>query len=146
MDSRLRGNDRRGGGNDRWGKLPKLLTLLVIAFAGLFCVTPILANAANDLNGDGYPDIVFSNELNGTNRNINSYIYWGASTGPYSTKTELPTSGGTTSSIIDLNNDGYLDIVFSNVYNGTSYNINSYIYWGASAGPYSTKTDLATSG
>ncbi|KJJ84604.1 secreted protein, partial [Candidatus Omnitrophus magneticus] len=56
MDSRLRGNDRRGGGNDRWGKLPKLLTLLVIAFAGLFCVTPILANAANDLNGDGYPD------------------------------------------------------------------------------------------
>ncbi|KJJ83406.1 secreted protein, partial [Candidatus Omnitrophus magneticus] len=64
----------------------KSITVLVMVYAGLFCVTPILANAASDLNGDGYPDIVFSNFTNGSNVNINSYIYWGGATGPYSTK------------------------------------------------------------
>ncbi|KJJ84676.1 hypothetical protein OMAG_001456, partial [Candidatus Omnitrophus magneticus] len=103
-------------------------------------------NSIADLNTDGYPDIVFSNYHNGSTRNINSYIYWGASSGPYSTKTELATIGATGNSIADLNNDGYLDIVFSNNWNDTSGNINSYIYWGAATGPYSTKTELATSG
>ncbi|MFQ6071757.1 MAG: FG-GAP repeat domain-containing protein, partial [Methanosarcinales archaeon] len=99
-----------------------------------------------DLNNNGYLDIVFSNNNNGATWNINSYIYWGSADGFSSgNKTELPTQGAGDNSIADLNNDGYLDIVFSNAYNGVTHNINSYIYWGSASG-YSSgnKTELPT--
>ncbi|MFC2149557.1 FG-GAP-like repeat-containing protein [Candidatus Auribacterota bacterium] len=95
---------------------------------------------------DGYPDIVFSNNHDGPSAITNSYIYWGSETGPDMTKTELPTQGAEGSSVADLNNDGYLDIVFSNVSNGDSVDINSYIYWGAATAPYTTKTEMSTHG
>jgi len=99
-----------------------------------------------DLNKDGYQDIVFSNYYNGSSYNINSYVYWGDASNSYTSKTNLATQGAFKSALSDLNNDGYVDIVFANYYNGTSYNINSYVYWGAETNPYTTKTDLATSG
>ena len=101
-----------------------------------------------DLNNDGYLDIVFSNYHDSSSYNTNSYIYWG-SAGGYSivNRTGLPTIGTAVNSIADLNGDGYFDIVFCNQYDGSSYNINSYIYWG-SAGGYSpaNRTDLPTNG
>jgi len=103
-------------------------------------------NTVADLNSDGYLDIVFSNSYDGSSYNINSYIYWGAATNPYSSKTMLPTSGAQGNSVADLNKDGYLDVVFANRFDGSSYNINSYIYWGGASDPYSSKTELLTSG
>ncbi|MFQ6073277.1 MAG: FG-GAP repeat domain-containing protein, partial [Methanosarcinales archaeon] len=103
---------------------------------------------ALDLNKDGYSDLVFSNAYNGATRNINSYIYWGSASG-YSSgnKTELPTHRAHGKSIADLNNDGYLDIVFSNLQNDATYNLNSYIYWGSESGFSSgNKTELPTIG
>ena len=35
---------------------------------------------------------------------------------------------------LDLNGDGYLDLVFGNRFNGVSSNLNSYIYWGSKTG------------
>ncbi len=104
-------------------------------------------NSIADLNKDGYPDIVFSNHYDGKKYDINSYIYWGSSTG-FSTRsrTELPTIGAAGNSIADLNNDGYLDIVFSNYWNGKTYNINSYIYWGGAVFSSQNKTELPTQG
>ncbi len=103
-------------------------------------------NSIADLNGDGYLDIVFSNYYNGSSYNLNAYIYWGNSSASYSTKTELPTNGGVSSSVADLNKDGYMDIIFSNNYSNGSNNVNSYIYWGNSSASYTTKTELGTVG
>ena len=103
-------------------------------------------NTVADLNSDGHLDIIFSNFSNGTTNNINSYIYWGDSSNTYSSKTELATKGSFSCSVGDLNKDGYLDLVFSNAYDGTSYNVNSYIYWGDFSNTYSSKTELATHG
>ena len=105
-------------------------------------------NSVADLNGDGFLDIVFSNNYNGTTHNTNSFIYWGSVTGFLSSnRTELPTHGARGNSVSDLNGDGFLDIVFSNLYDGTSVNTNSFIYWGAASGfSSSNRTELPTHG
>jgi hypothetical protein len=107
-----------------------------------------MGNSIVDLNNDGYLDIVFSHNHNDSTHNINSYIYWGSSTGfSNQGKTELATRGARGNSIADLNNDGYLDIVFSNHNNDSTRNINSYIYWGSAPGFSDTdKTELSTRG
>lgn len=127
-----------------WGKANGFSTAnrtsLPTAGANYVCV--------DDLNKDGYKDIVFANNYNGTSRKIDSMIYWGGSTG-YSTsnRTLLPTIGAYTCAIADLNKDGYKEVVFSNYYDGTSYAVDSYIYWNRS-GVFATsdKTLLPTIG
>ena len=102
-----------------------------------------------DLNNDGNLDLVFSNGGDGKTYKINSYIYWGSKIAKdyfsASNRAELPTVGARGNSPADLNDDGYPDIVFCNMVDGSKYPVNSYIYWG-SAGPYSTanRTDLPT--
>ncbi len=105
-----------------------------------------MGNAVGDLNQDGYVDIVFSHYRNNSSYNINSYIYWGSDTGfDASNKAELPTSGAHDASIEDLDNDGYLDLVFSNSNNGSTHVVNSYIYWGSSTGySASNRAELST--
>ena len=95
-----------------------------------------------DLDGNGYLDIVYSNNHDMSNNLLlNSYIYWGSTSGfKASKKTELPTRGAAGISVADLNKDGNLDLVFSNVRDGSTWKINSYIYWGSSAGAYSPKS------
>lgn len=105
--------------------------------------------AIADLNKDTYLDVVFSNNHDmGNNRVLNSYIYWGGASGYKATnKAELPTIGASGVSAADLNADGYLDLVFSNHTNGTTWQLNSYIYWGSKPGFINTnKTELPTIG
>ena len=104
-------------------------------------------NTIADLNRDGYLDIIFSNNYDGTTKKINSFIYWGGPGGfSASKRTELPTLGAAGDAVADLNGDGYLDIVFSNYTDGTSVAVSSYIYWGSATG-FSTakRTSLPTS-
>jgi hypothetical protein len=115
-------------------------------------------NAVADLDEDGYLDIVFSNVGGGIGpvpdpNGVNSYIYWGSSQGySASNRTELPTNGSTGCSVADLDDDGSLDIVFSNYVTTTFpyyYEIDSYIYWGDSSRTgYSaaSRTELPTVG
>ena len=103
--------------------------------------------SVGDLNGDGHDDIVMAMYYDDgtTSHSINSIIYWGAASNPYSTTTDLPTHGAYASEIADLNQDGYLDIVFANNYEQSANNANSVIYWGSPAGDFVTSTNLVTS-
>jgi len=110
-----------------------------------------IANVVADLNNDGYTDIVFANERDDSNPVdyfIDSYIYWGSASGlSSSNRQDLPTVGARAVATADLDNDGYLDLVFANTWNGNDYIINSYIYWGSASGPSTLNyTELPTMG
>jgi len=115
--------------------------------------TPIPTQGARDisiadLNDDTYPDLVISNGSNGTSTAISSFIYWGGPSGyDPANRTELPTNGARGNAVYDLDNDGYLDIVFANHENNGAHNIDSYIYWGSETGHASDLyTGLPTQG
>ena len=112
-------------------------------------------NAIADLNSDGYLDIVFANkyDISTVSQSTSSYIYWGSDSG-YSTtnRSGLETHGAYGVTVGDINEDGNIDIVFSNCCTGNNkvfdYTINSYIYWGANDGVYSStnRSELPTNG
>ena len=87
---------------------------------------------AGDLNGDGYPELVFSN-LRATNEmSVLSYIYWSREGRfVFGDHTQLATPGALANAIGDVNHDGLPDVVFFNdegcFRDGPS---TSYIYWG----------------
>ena len=88
-----------------------------------------------DLDGDGYIDLVFGSHFNLATYVLDSYIYWGSSTGySVASRTALPTIGAAGIGIADLDVDGKLDIFISNFWDGVTVFQNSYIYWGSVAG------------
>ena len=101
-----------------------------------------------DLDGDGNPDLVFANYYDGSHA-IDSYIYYGTSTG-YSTtlREDLATQGTLNVLIADLDDDGYDDLTFGGYYNGGwGKTASTLVYWNSSAGFLSTnKTALGTRG
>lgn len=112
--------------------------------------------AIADLNKDGVLDIVLPNKqgtyppAGGFTFNIPSYIYYGQKTGDSvyyndAGRDSLETHGAYCVSVGDIDKNGWLDIVFSNVHDGASYNIKSYIYFGSSSG-FTSRTDLPTCG
>jgi len=100
--------------------------------------------AAQDLNNDGYPELVIANTFNGTTMKLNAYIYWGSAQG-YSVgrRTELPTLGARQVKIGDFNKDGFADLAFAQQGDvgdnpragyGSVDNRTSYVYWGGKDG------------
>ncbi len=100
-----------------------------------------------DLNADGYDDVVLPSYYNG-GFNLDSTVYYGSASGPStSDATDLPTKGAMEPLLVDLDQDGYGDIVFSNARSNATYSVDSVIFWGASTGFSSvSKTELETAG
>ena len=68
-----------------------------------------------DLNGDGYPEIVFCNFIHNYSVHMNAYIYWGGPGGYQpERRTELPTLLASGVAAGDFNGDGYVDLAFAN--------------------------------
>lgn len=110
-----------------------------------------------DVNKDGFPDILIANYNGQLKRNLETFIYWGDQTGHYNEndRTGLPGYSPISNMVIDLNGDGYNDIVAfnhskSNHYSGMSpigaiHGVGSYIYWGSEDGWNVDRRDLIPS-
>jgi hypothetical protein len=113
---------------------------------------------SSDLNGDGISELLFANYWNGSTPVFNGgWIYWGQGTPTAPSwsagqRTDLPTLGSAGAAVADLNGDGRPEVIFANHRSNSTFNVNSYIYWGQAGGPYgvqyspSARTDLPTIG
>lgn len=88
------------------------------------------ACAVDDLNCDGFKDIVFANSIGG-----NSVIYGGSPNG-YSENARclLPTCNATGCAVGDFDGDGFKDVVFANRKNAMTYDVDSFVYFGGKNG------------
>ncbi|MEJ1972435.1 MAG: VCBS repeat-containing protein [Lacunisphaera sp.] len=84
-----------------------------------------------DLNRDGYLDLVGGNYMSDTTRSLPIFVFWGEKDGKYSDRNrlELPAESSCGVETIDLNRDGYPEIVVHNHLKDGIHSINSYIYW-----------------
>ncbi len=87
---------------------------------------------SGDLNGDGRPELVFSNERITTEAALLSYVYWNQEGRFYfGNHTQLPTQGASSAAIGDLNGDHRPDVAFFNTEGGLRDGYaTGYLYWG----------------
>jgi hypothetical protein len=82
-----------------------------------------------DVNSDGIDDIVFTGLRSGSNYTVGSWLYYGSVSGPSNSSVmQFYTEGATDAAVADVNNDGLKDVIFACANNGSSGNINSFIY------------------
>ena len=77
--------------------------------------------ALEDLNDDGYTDVVFAQERDWQGPDITSTLFWGSASGWNATPDiELETSGAVDVEVVDWDNDDRLDLVFACFKEGSS--------------------------
>jgi hypothetical protein len=100
----------------------------------------VCAQAA-DLNHNGWLDLVIGSyqSLGKTwKQDAYIYIYRGGPDGfREDRRTQLPISSGSSLTIADFNNDGWLDIYAGSYHGGRSRDLDSIIFWGNETGSYS---------
>jgi hypothetical protein len=102
--------------------------------------------SVDDLDGDTFPDIVISNYNGGTYANM-STVFWGSEAADYKVKTDLPTMGSYANTIVDLDKDGKLDIIFWSHRTETTYQTDeNFIYWNRSGFSTANRTAFSSNG
>ncbi|MCY3775759.1 MAG: VCBS repeat-containing protein [Candidatus Aminicenantes bacterium] len=91
--------------------------------------------AVSDLNGDGFPELIFANYSEGVygNLDVSSYVFWGSVHGyADARRTDLQTFGAAAVAVGDLNGDNRKDLLFGNTGSGISGGKDEfvYVYWG----------------
>jgi uncharacterized membrane protein len=103
-----------------------------------------------DVNGDGFTDVAFAVMQTGdTTYDGQSPLFLGSAVGWRAVADHsFPTTGASDVLLRDLNGDGLADVVFAQEYNGTSYRINSTLFWGNAGGGWNATPDVqfATNG
>jgi hypothetical protein len=105
--------------------------------------------AVVDLNRDGYLDLVSGNYMSDSTRSLPIYIFWGDAEGSYSNENrlELPAESSCGVETLDLNRDGYPEIIVHNHLKDGNHTINSYVYWNGPDGfDRDNRTELPTFG
>jgi hypothetical protein len=88
-----------------------------------------------DLNRDGFLDLILSNYMSDSTRSLPLFIYWGSTNGFSNTnRTDLPAESSCGVQTLDLNRDGYPEIIIHNHLKDGVHTINSYIYWNGPQG------------
>lgn len=89
-----------------------------------------------DLNRDGHLDLAFTSYMSDTTRELPALVYWGNGTRTFSEHRRTLLDAASSSSIdaLDLNRDGWLDLVVTNHQKNFSHTSGSFIYWGGPAG------------
>ncbi len=88
-----------------------------------------------DLNDDGWTDLVVSNFGETVRWRQESHIYWGGRQGFHADKrSALMGRGSAGVSIADLDRDGWLDVVLSNVPSEELAETGAFVYWGGGEG------------
>lgn len=90
---------------------------------------------AADLDFDGFAELIFANSEDDDGSAADSRVYWGAAAGFDPEEfTDLPTVGAAGSAVGDVDDDGYLDLVFSQTFDGADYATESLVYLGSPDG------------
>ena len=89
-----------------------------------------------DLNRDGHLDLAFSSYMSDTTRELPAIIYWGDGKRGYSEKhrTFIEAASSSGMDALDLNRDGWLDLIVTNHQKNFSHVSGSNIYWGGGQG------------
>jgi len=103
-----------------------------------------------DANQDGYQDVLFVNQGQGSTSLYNyttvSQVYYGSAAGfDPNVRDDLLTYGSYHATVDDINGDGFPDILLASYYNGTTYDVDSILYYGSANGYSGTNTTLLPS-
>ncbi len=99
-----------------------------------------------DVNNDGYTDIMFANSEEHGERGPTRIFSIDPAKDKDWNYEDLSGISGYSSTIVDLDKDGYNDLVVANGDNGINSEIASHVYWGGPNGPESERSDLPTIG
>ena len=101
-----------------------------------------------DLNCDGLPDVFVGTYRTASGYPCDQELHYGSAAGFSTTGDAAVARQGTWSTQAeDFDEDGYQDLLVVNYYSGSSYETDSYVYWGAATG-YSdgNRLELPTAG
>jgi uncharacterized membrane protein len=97
-----------------------------------------------DVNGDGFTDVAFAvRQTSDTAFRGHSPLFLGSAVGwqviPDYT---FPTTGAFDVVLRDLNDDGSMDVLFAQEYDGTTHVVNSTLFWGMAGGGWNATPDV----